>query len=128
MGIVYNAEWNRLGALLIDFQARCITLGLASISSINNMFERLGSVCSKPVSNSVCLNNGMLIDEQIESFTACNQQWIEDCSNLVQVNILMQWELNDWSDEFAKAWVSFLTPEISTDHGKPLTRLHSSTA
>ena len=128
MGIVYNAEWNKLGALWIDFQDRCITLGLASISSINNMFERVGSVCAKPVSDTMFLNKGMLTGEQVETLTACNQQWIEDCSNLVQVNILLQWELNDWSDQFAKAWVNALTPGINIDHREPCTRLGSSTA
>ena len=127
MGTVYNAEWQKLGTLWVDFQERCVTLGLASISSINNMFERVGSVCAKPVSHSVLLNNGNFMGEQVDTLTACNQQWIEDCSNLIQVNILLQWELNDWSDQFAKAWVDALTPGINIDHGEPRTRLHGST-
>ena len=128
MGIINNAGWNKLGALWIDFQSRCIALELATISSMNNMFERVNSVCARPISHSICLNDGVLTEEQLESYSACNQQWIEDCSNLIQVYILLQWELNDWSDQFARAWVNALTSEININHGEPCSRLGISMA
>lgn len=46
----------------------------------------------------------------MNSVQACGEQWVEDYRNLLQANILMQWELNDWSDQFTEAWLDVLKP------------------
>jgi hypothetical protein len=103
-------KWKKLSALWIDFQARWIVLGLASLTSVNQLVERAGATCVKPISKSMSVNGQPLTEAQMNSVQACGEQWVEDYRNLLQANILMQWELNDWSDQLTEAWLDVLKP------------------
>lgn len=113
-------KWKKLSALCIDFQARWVVLGLASLTSANRLVERVGITCVKPITKSMSVNGQPLTEAQMNSVQACGEQWVEDYRNLLQANILMQWELNDWSDQFTEAWLEVFKPEGKVAPASPL--------